>query len=113
MITSYSFGRITIDGREFTADVIIYPDQVDDKWWRTEGHRCCSTDLPDIWRHRPAALVIGTGDPGLMRVDNDLQDYCASNSIELIVQPTAQAVDFFNQRLQQGGTVIAALHLTC
>ena len=113
MITSYSFGQITSDGREYTADVIIYPDHVDDKWWRIEGHRCCLTDLPDVWRHRPAALVIGMGDPGLMRVDGDLKEYCASNSIELIVQPTAQAVDSFNQLLRQGGSVIAALHLTC
>jgi hypothetical protein len=113
MIESYSFGQITIDGNEYTTDVIIYPDHVDDRWWRAQGHRCCLADLPDVWRHRPAVLVIGTGDPGLMRVDDDLKEYCASNKIELAVLPTAQAVDTFNQRLASRATVIAALHLTC
>ncbi len=113
MIESYSFGQITIDGREYAADVIIYPDHVDHTWWRAEGHHCRLSDLPDVWRHRPAALVIGTGDPGLMRVDDDLKEYCAGNNIELIVQPTAQAADGFNQRRSQGIAVIAALHLTC
>jgi hypothetical protein len=113
MIESYSFGQVTIDGREYTADVIIYSDHVDDTWWRAEGHRCCLADLPGVWRHHPAALVIGTGDPGLMRVDDDLKEYCAGNAIELIVLPTAQAVDAFNQRRSNTITVIAALHLTC
>ncbi len=113
MIESYSFGQITIGGREFTADVIIYPGHVDDKWWRAQGHHCCLEDLPGVWQHHPASLVIGTGDPGLMGVDDDLKDHCASKGIELLIQPTAQAVDAFNQRQQQGMTVIAALHLTC
>ncbi|HTY09255.1 MAG TPA: MTH938/NDUFAF3 family protein, partial [Candidatus Edwardsbacteria bacterium] len=85
MIDSYSFGNITIDGQAYAADVIIYPDRVDDTWWRAQGHVCALADLPDVWRHRPAALVIGTGDPGLMRVDDGLKAYCADNGIQLVV----------------------------
>ena len=32
MIESYKFGEIVIDGTTYTSDVIIYPDNVDDKW---------------------------------------------------------------------------------
>lgn len=113
MIEVFSFGQITIDGREYAADVIIYPDRVDDAWWRAEGHRCGLADLPDVWRFQPSTIIIGTGDPGLMRVDGELMEYCAGNGIELVVLPTAQAVDAFNQRRSHGGAVIAALHLTC
>jgi len=38
MIESYKFGEILIDGVTYTSDVIIYPDSVDFKWWRKEGH---------------------------------------------------------------------------
>ena len=113
MISNYSFGTITVDGREYQSDLIVYPDHVDDKWWRAQGHHCCLADLANVWQHHPSVLVIGTGDPGLMRVDDDLRDYCAGNKIELTVLPTAQAVDSFNQHLASGATVIAALHLTC
>jgi hypothetical protein len=37
-IESYRFGEIVIDGRRYSNDVIIYPDRVDGKWWREEGH---------------------------------------------------------------------------
>jgi hypothetical protein len=38
MIDKYSFGSITIDGRTYDTDVIIYPERIDDRWWRKEGH---------------------------------------------------------------------------
>ena len=37
-IDSYSFGRIVINGKTYTSDVIIFPDKVDASWWRKEGH---------------------------------------------------------------------------
>jgi len=33
-ITRYRFGEIEIDGRTYTADVIITPERVVDTWWR-------------------------------------------------------------------------------
>jgi hypothetical protein len=37
-IDHYEFGRIIIDGREETKDLIILPDRVVRNWWRQEGH---------------------------------------------------------------------------
>jgi hypothetical protein len=45
-IESYRFGEIVIDGQRHSEDVIIYPDRVDAKWWRKEGH---SLALTDVW----------------------------------------------------------------
>jgi hypothetical protein len=45
MIDKYSFGRITIDSRLYDADVLIYPDRIDDHWWRKQGHRLQLADL--------------------------------------------------------------------
>jgi len=39
MIEHYSFGRIVIDGKEYTKDLIIYPDKIRANWWRKEGHK--------------------------------------------------------------------------
>lgn len=33
IVDDYSFGRIKVGGKEYTSDVIIYPDRVDSSWW--------------------------------------------------------------------------------
>ena len=38
-IDSFNFGAITIEGRTFTTDVIVFPDRVNDDWRREEEHR--------------------------------------------------------------------------
>ncbi len=112
MIEDYRFGRITIDGREYTADVIVYPDRVDDGWWRKAGHSLCMADLEDILGFGPDVLVIGTGANGLMKVPEDVRRALRERGIEPRPAPTAEACDLYNE-LAGAATVVAALHLTC
>ncbi len=112
MIENYRFGRITIDGRDYTGDVIVYPDRVDDEWWREEGHSLCMADLEDILDIGPDVLVIGTGANGLMAVPEDVRRELRARGIEPRPAPTAEACDLYNE-LAGESTVIAALHLTC
>ena len=44
-IDSYEFGRIVVDGRAFSQDIILLPDGIQDSWWRLEGHRL---QIPDV-----------------------------------------------------------------
>src|SRR5918999_328236 len=37
-IEGYRFGRVEVDGREHTRDLIVLPDRVIAEWWRTDGH---------------------------------------------------------------------------
>ena len=39
MIESYRFGKIVINGKSYSSDVIIIGDHVKANWWRREGHR--------------------------------------------------------------------------
>ncbi len=55
-IENYQFGRITIEGRTYTSDVIISPDGVNNSWWRETGHEVSINDLgpileadPEVW----------------------------------------------------------------
>ena len=112
MIDSYSFGSITVNGRRYTSDLIIYPDRVDSSWWRREGHNLCMEDLGEVLRYQPEVLVIGRGKPGLMTVGDDLIELLNQRGIEVRAAPTAKAVKLYNQ-LSPGKKVVAALHLTC
>jgi len=112
MIDSYSFGSITVNGKRYTSDVIIYPQRVDSSWWRKQGHNLCMEDLREVLRYQPEVLVVGQGKPGLMKVTADLIEQLNQRGIQVHVAPTAKAVDLYN-RLSPGKKVVAALHLTC
>ncbi len=112
VIDDYSFGRIVIDGREYTSDVIIYPDYVDDGWWRQEGHRLQLADLKEILAASPEVLVVGTGAYGLMRITPEVEQALAQREVELIALSTEQACRRYNE-IEDHRRTIAALHLTC
>ncbi len=111
-ITYYSFGKITIDGKTYTSDVIIYPDRINSSWWRKEGHLLQIADLTDIMSVKLPVLIIGTGSYGTMEVPVKTLEYLKSNGIEVHVQSTVKAVELYNLISSKKPT-IAALHLTC
>jgi len=112
MIDSYAFGRITVNGKDYRADLIVLPDRILDSWWRKEGHRLCLEDLGEALAANPEVLVIGQGEPGLMKVPEALREELARRGIEVVAAPTRQAVRVYNE-LAGKRRVAAALHLSC
>ncbi|MHA1712670.1 MAG: Mth938-like domain-containing protein [Candidatus Ranarchaeia archaeon] len=114
-INSYSFGSITVNGRQYTKDIIILPGQVVGNWWRKEGHQLSIEDLSLILEEDKhiGVLVIGTGYSGMMNVPNNVRDFLQEIGLRVIVQPTRQACQTFNELARQDVNVAAALHLTC
>jgi hypothetical protein len=111
-IQHYSFGRITIDGKTYTSDVIIYPDRINSSWWRKEGHFLQMDDLKDVIDTRPEVIIIGTGYSGIMKVSEDVINKFKSMKIDVHVARTTDAVNLFNELSGKRKTV-ACLHLTC
>ena len=112
MIDAYDFGRIVIDAKTFTSDVIIFPDRVEDNWWRKDGHVLHIEDVESIVKEQPEVLIVGTGKYGVMTVPSQTRAYIESNGIELIVAPTDYACNVYNE-VSKAKKVVAALHLTC
>ncbi|MFQ5957044.1 MAG: Mth938-like domain-containing protein [Candidatus Brocadiales bacterium] len=112
-IDSSGFGNIRIDGRDYSSDVIIYPDRVDSSWWRKEGHRLQHEDILDILQAAPQILIVGTGQDGRMKVDAQLKALLAQKGIELFAAITPEACRLHNDLLEGNKTVVTALHLTC
>ncbi len=112
VITSYRFGVIIIGGKQYTSDVIIYQDRVDDKWWRKKGHLILPQDLEKAIKERPAVIVVGAGNRGLMKVPSTTLGWVKSKGIDIKVRPTKSACQIYNQFYHSKKT-IAVLHLTC
>jgi hypothetical protein len=111
-IEDYSFGRIIINGKVYTQDLIIYPDSIEDSWWRKKGHSLVPEDIPRVLEMKPDVLVMGTGASGVLKVPASTKKQLADEGIELLDAPTDRAVQEYN-RLKSGKRVVGAFHLTC
>ena len=113
-VDSFSFGKITIAGKVFTTDVIVYPDRVQDAWVREEEHRPQISEFADIVQSEPDILIIGTGYAGVMSIPDQIRNFLTSKGIEVRVDKTVKAVEMFNTLLATSkDKVIAAFHITC
>ncbi|HDQ06596.1 MAG TPA: hypothetical protein ENN36_07740 [Candidatus Bathyarchaeota archaeon] len=112
MIDSYDFGRITINGKHYTTDLIVFPEKIKADWRRKKGHCLQIADLKEVLEAKPEVLVVGTGHSEMMKVPPETRKRIESEGIELVVQKTAEACKTFN-RLAESRTVVAVLHLTC
>jgi hypothetical protein len=112
-IEDYQFGRIVIDGKIYTSDVIIFPDRVMRNWRREEGHMLSPADLWDVIREEPDVLVVGTGNSGMMWVSPETRRYLMERGIRLVEEMTREACKTYNHLSSSGEKVVAALHLTC
>ena len=111
-IDSYRFGRIVIDGKAHTKDLIILPDRIIEGWWRKEGHTLLIDDLEKVLAARPDLLLVGQGAYSRMNVPDQVRQALDRAGIELVAQSTKQACETYNQ-LRKQRAVAAALHLTC
>ena len=111
-IDSYESGTIVVGGTAYTQDLIILPDRVFANWWRQQGHSLAVGDLELVFHTRPEILIVGSGTNGLLDVPPDTRGAIARAGIQLVVQPTPDAVETYN-RLRAEKRLAAALHLTC
>jgi hypothetical protein len=111
-IESYEFGRMVIDGKDYTRDLIILPGRILEGWWRQEGHALHSADLEEVIQAEPDLLIVGQGANGRMVVADDARQALERVGIEFVASPTPQAVQRYNAA-SGGEAIAAAFHLTC
>lgn len=111
MIEHYSFGSITINGKEHSHDVIVSSSGVK-TWWRSTSHNVSINDLDPILSEKPKLVIFGTGAAGVMKVAGESEDYLKELGIKVLIKKTADAVKEYNLRQSELG-VVGAFHLTC
>ena len=112
-IDSYQFGKIVIDGVDYSSDCIILGEAVQSNWWRKQVHSLAAEDLKTVIAAKPAVLVVGCGASGLMKVPEQTRRALQEHNIQLEALDTYKAVQRFNELSKAGANVAAALHLTC
>ena len=110
-LEDYRFGRVTVDGREHTRDLIVLPDRVVPDWWRREGHALAIADLDEVLDELPERLVLGVGAHGRLRPDAAVIAELERRGVEVECLPTEAAVRRYGELDERNAA--AALHLTC
>lgn len=132
MIEEYRFGLIIIDGKTYNHDVEVRwiekksPHDAQPKpsevleWNREDSHIVEVGDVERALEKNPDTIVIGTGESGLVEINEEAQDAITSKRVKLIVNPTEEAIKTFNiinedSEEEEGKQrrVIGLFHLTC
>ena len=112
-IQQVAFGRLVVDERAYTSDLVIYPDgRVKEGWRRGRGHRLAMEDITGLVASGPDVIVAGTGVSGRMVPEPDLEERLAGKGIRLVAAANERAAELFNERVR-GERVGACFHLTC
>jgi len=109
-INDYKFGRIKIENKTYTDDIIILGKNVKPKWRRLKGHNLAKDDLNEVIIYGPDLLIVGTGTYEKMQVPSNLSEKL---NFKVISYPTKEAVEKYNQEIKENKRIAGAFHLTC
>lgn len=111
-ITSYRFGRIEIDGRTYSKDLLMFPDHIRENWWRERGHSLNLSELEEVLEFHPDRLIVGCGFFSMLKVPASLIAALEARGISCTIMASKDAVRAFNESV--GDTrVVLGIHLTC
>ncbi len=113
---SFSFGSIRIDGVTYEYDVVIERGKV------RKRNKKPSKELRDVYGHTPLSskeempwkcsrLIVGTGMGAALPVTDELKRNAKQRKVELIILPTAQAIEALKS--EDLDRTNAILHVTC
>ena len=112
----FFFGSVQIDGVTYECDLVIDREKVRKRKKRPSkqfrdsfGHTPLSLQEEIPWRCR--RLIVGTGAHGALPVMKDVEREADRRGIELLVLPTAKAIEVLKkENLSQTNAI---LHVTC
>jgi hypothetical protein len=111
------FGKITVNGEEYTKDIVIKKGKIEkrrkkeSKELKEKGEHTPLTNKEDIpWKCK--TLIIGSGFEGALPVHEKVYKKAEELNVELKIMKTPEAVDYINS-LDDLKDTNAILHITC
>ncbi|MFO7791943.1 MAG: Mth938-like domain-containing protein [Candidatus Saliniplasma sp.] len=110
LIEDYKFGKIKINDKVYTDDVILFGEEVKEGWWREKGHHLSIGDIQEIIDFEPDLLIIGTGSAGRLSIPQSIE---SKVDFRMESYPTKKACKEYNEKLKNDERIAGAFHLTC
>lgn len=109
-LASTGFGSIIIDGKKY-SDVLIVNNEILERDWGSGSHRISNSEAEKLLIGSPDIIIIGTGQGGVLKVDNNVVEKIKKNA-EMFILKTPEAAKKFNE-LSKDKKVNALIHTTC
>ena len=111
------FGSVTVEGHRHEYDIIIRLSgnvckrnkQLSKAIYGT-SHTVSLAEIEDLYRKKAEHLIIGTGQQGLVRLDDEAQRYLAEKRCRVTALPTPEAIRAWNAAVENA---IGLFHVTC
>jgi len=111
------FGSIIIDGEKYFEDVVILSDGAVKKRGHNflvfGSHNIRKEEVEELAQGEPESIIIGTGIYGIAGLATDAENWAKEKNVNLIVQPSHDAVAKLDELSRQGRSVAALIHITC
>ena len=122
-IDSIEFGSITIDGRRYAHDVVVYPEKVErrkkhiSKEEHGTSHKFSRNEILEYLKgldlHEIKLVVVGTGQYGKLSLLDETKKVLEDEDIEVIEVRTPEAIRKFNSDDVSRKEKIGIFHVTC
>ena len=116
-IESTQFGSITIDGKTYSHDVIIWlsgkvakrKKKLSKKYYGT-SHQISKEEAKFVYEKGCRQLILGTGQYDNVRLSPKAADYFEKKRCKVIAKPTLKAIKAYNKSHARR---IGLFHVTC
>jgi len=116
-VDKLSFGSIVIEGKRYGRDVLISADgavkQRKGGFLMFGSHNIKKEEIEKLNLGEPETIIIGTGTSGKASLAPDVKGWAGEKNLNLIIQPSYDAVAKLNELMEQGKKVAALIHITC
>ena len=110
-ITSYSFGKMIIDGKTYINELQILPTGIVKKWSPGDPHYILPIDIEEIVNSSIKTLIIGNGANGEAAIPDETVKFIKEKNIKVHIMNTHEAVKLFNESAKEA--MGAIFHLNC
>jgi hypothetical protein len=120
MFQETKFGMVKFADKTYNYDIMVHQDGTVNrrdknisKKKKGSSHIIAAEEVKIITDENPEILVVGSGQSGRLKVEDDARDLLSSKDIELIILPTKQAIIKYNELKNQNRRITGIIHVTC
>jgi hypothetical protein len=110
MVQAFEYGQITIADKDYTEDILVFPNGDIELSNRTDEHEVKLEDIKALIKSKPEVLVLGLGTIGMVKVKPELKKKLSAQGIELHAYKSEKAIETYKDIRTQKSTA-ALFHL--
>jgi len=111
------FGSIIVEGKKYRRDVLIFADGTVKKrkggFLMFGSHKIKKQELEELSQGQPEMIIVGTGTDGAAHIAPEAESWAQGKNLNLLVQPSYDAVTKVNELAERKKKVAALIHITC